>query len=583
MSCRALYGSGRDGRAREFHSFEIRFRFGAGFVNSADDYDYIVVGAGSAGAVVANRLSADPHNKVLLLEAGPASHHWSAIPLGYAKLLNNPAVNWRFEAEPEAATNGRRLYVPRGRLLGGSSAINGCAFVRGQAEDFDTWAQMGNKGWSYRDVLPFFKRMENYEGNGDELFRGADGPLRITNPEPKEPLYQKLIQAAGQVGIEQSSDYNGITQDGIAMSQATIARGRRQSTANCYLDPIRKRPNLHIVTEALTETLLLTGKRCIGVRYRVGHVAKEAQAGCEVIVSAGSINSPKLLELSGIGQADRLNGLGINVTHALPGVGENLRDHYAPRTRWAIGAKGYTFNDCGRGLGLVNQIMRYSIWRQGMLSMVAAPIRAFVRSREGLASPDVLLGWVPMLYEPGPRLSKQSGLTCYAHPMRPESKWHIHVTSSDPQRPPAIKFDFLSETIDAEITVRAIRIARSIMTAPAMADLQVSEIAPGAEQSKHDEILDWVKAAGETTYHPVGTCKMGVDVMAVVDPQLRVRGIQGLRIADASIMPTLTSGNTNAPAIMIGEKAADMILQSASDARIPSAIPQQPMRSGAKQ
>ena len=529
-------------------------------------YDYIVVGAGSAGAVVANRLSADARNKVLLLEAGPASHPWSRIPIGYARLITNPTANWLYASEPEANTNGRRLPVPRGKLLGGSSAINGMAFVRGQAQDFDTWAQMGNQGWSYDDVLPFFKRMERYEG-GDDAYRGRDGLLRVTNPPPRLPLLVALIKAAEQVGIPHNPDYNGATQDGIAMSQATIAAGRRMSTARCYLDPIRARKNLHIETDALADTLVLDGQRCVGVRYSVAGNPREARAEREVVVSAGSINSPQLLELSGIGQPERLRSLGIAVRHALPGVGENLRDHYAPRTRWAIGAKGFTFNDKGRGLGLVGQALRYALLQQGLLGMVAAPIRAFVRSREGLAAPDVLLGWVPMLTEPGPngpKLSRQSGMTCYAHPMRPESKGHIHIVSSDPRQPPAINFNFLSSPIDAEITARAVRIARSVMTAPALAPLQVTELAPGPARSTDDEILDWVRQAAETTYHPVGTCKMGVDAMAVVDAQLRVHGIAGLRVADASIMPTLTSGNTNAPSIMIGEKAADMVLLAAA-------------------
>ncbi len=529
-------------------------------------YDYIVVGAGSAGAVVANRLSSDPRTRVLLLEAGPTSHPWSRIPIGYAKLIQNPAVNWCYASEPEANTNGRKLPVPRGRLLGGSSAINGNAFVRGQAQDFDTWAQMGNRGWSYRDVLPFFKRMETYEG-GDDAFRGRDGPIRVTNPKGHDPLYQALIQAAGQVGIEHNPDYNGARQDGIAMSQATIAGGRRMSTAHCYLDPIRRRTNLRIETGALTESLLLDGKRCTGVRYRVGNIVHEACAGREVVVSAGTINSPQLLELSGIGQPDRLRDLGIEVRHALPGVGENLRDHYAPRTRWAIGAKGATFNDRGRGLSLVHQALRYLTSGTGMLGMVAAPIRAFVRTREGLESPDALLGWVPMLTEPGPkgpRLARRSGMTCYAHAIRPESKGHVHIIAADPRKAPAINFNFLSESIDAEITVRAVRIARAVMTAPAMAQMQVTELGPGASLTTDDEILDWVRRVGETTYHPVGTCRMGSDAKAVVDDRLRVRSLDGLRVADASIMPTLTSGNTNAPSIMIGEKAADMVLKGAA-------------------
>jgi choline dehydrogenase len=530
-------------------------------------YDYIVVGAGSAGAVIANRLSSDRRNRVLLLEAGPTSHPWSRIPIGYAKLIKNPAANWLYTAEPDANTNWRRLSAPRGRMLGGSSAINGNAFVRGQAQDFDTWAQMGNRGWSYKDVLPYFKRMESYQGGGDDSYRGREGPLRVTNPEPCDALYVALIKAASEVGIPHNPDYNGARQDGIAMSQATIANGRRMSTAHCYLDPIRRRPNLNIETGTLTEGILLEGRHCIGVRYSRGGIAHEARAAREVVVSAGSFNSPQLLELSGIGQPERLRGVGVEVRHALPGVGENLRDHYAPRTRWLIGTKGITFNDRGRGLALVHQALRYVLTGKGMLGMVAAPLRAFVRSRDGLEAPDLLLGWVPMLTDlgpKGPKLSRQSGMTCYAHPMRPESKGHVHITSTDPRQHPAINFKFLSAPIDGELTVRAVRIARSIMYAPAMADMALTEIGPGPARATHDEILDWVREVAETTYHPVGTCKMGSDAMAVVDDQLRVHGIDGLRVADASIMPTLTSGNTNAPSIMIGEKAADMMLKHAA-------------------
>ncbi len=527
-------------------------------------YDYIVVGAGSAGAVVANRLSADPATKVLLLEAGPKRHHWSPIPLGYSLLLENPAVNWCYSSEPEAATNGRRIPVPRGRMLGGSSSINGCAYVRGQAQDFDTWAQLGNRGWSYRDVLPFFMKMEAYEGGGDDAFRGRDGPIRVTDPRPADPLFQYIIKGAAEVGIPFNEDYNGAGQDGVAFSQASIAGGRRMSTAHCYLEPARRRPNLHIETGALAHHLEFEGKRCTGVTYQVGNDVRQASAGREVIVSAGSVNSPQLLELSGIGQPDRLKALGIAVRHALAGVGENLRDHYAPRTRWAIGAKGHTYNDRAGGWRLASHIAQYLLTRRGMLTFVAAPIRAFVRSRDGLDAPDLLLGWVPMLYEPGPRLSRQSGMTCYAHAMRPESKGHIHITSADPNQPPAIKFNFLSDPADAALTISAIRIVRAIMTAPAMRPLEVTEMAPGPDALSDDEILDWVRAAGETTYHPIGTCRMGRDAMAVVDERLRVHGTEGLRIADASIMPTLTSGNTNAPAIMIGEKAAAMVLEDAA-------------------
>ena len=531
-----------------------------------ETYDYIVVGAGSAGAAVAYRLSEDPKNKVLLLEAGPDSNLWSRIPVGYAKLLYNPKANWLYSAEPEANTNGRRIFVPRGKLLGGSSSINGMAFVRGQAQDYDTWAQMGNQGWSYDDVLPFFKRIERYEGGGDDTFRGREGPLTVTDPPPADPIFAKLIEAAGQVGIRHNPDYNGAAQDGIAMSQASISRGRRMSTAYAYLEPARLRPNLRIQTEALTEGMILEGTRCVGVRFSVRGVSQEARCGREVVISAGTINSPQLLELSGIGNPERLQAAGVTVKHALPGVGENLRDHYAPRTRWAVGTKGVTFNDRARGLGMVWQALRYVFKNEGLLGAVGAPIRAFVKSREGLEAPDLLLGWVPMLTEitpKGPKISSQSGMTCYAHPMRPESKGHIHIVSSDPRKAPAINFNFLSASIDGELTAIAVRIARAVMTAPALAPWNMTELAPGPALTTNDEILDWVKRAAETTYHPVGTCKMGNDPMAVVDSQLRVHGITGLRVADASIMPTLMSGNTNAPSIMIGEKAADMVLKAA--------------------
>ena len=301
-----------------------------------------------------------------------------------ARLITNPAANWLYSSEPEAGTSGRRLPVPRGKLLGGSSSINGMVFVRGQAQDFDTWAQMGNRGWSYTEVLPFFKRMESYAGAGDDALRGRDGPLRVTDPEPRDPLFATIIKAAAQVGIRHNPDYNGASQEGIAMSQATIAGGRRMSTARCYLDPIRNRRNLQIETEALTEGLVLDGKRCTGVRYSVAGEVREARAACEVVVSAGAFNSPQLLELSGIGQPERLRNLAIEVHHALPGVGEKLRDHYVPRTRWLVGKKDITFNDRGRGLSLAREALRYALFRQGMLAMTGAPIRTFVRSREGL-------------------------------------------------------------------------------------------------------------------------------------------------------------------------------------------------------
>lgn len=529
-----------------------------------ETYDYIVVGAGSAGSVLANRLSADPKHKVLVLEAGRESHPWSRVPVGFAKLIENPAANWLYSSEPEASTGNRRIPIPRGKLLGGSSSINGMVFVRGQSQDYDTWAQLGNRGWSYREVLPIFRDMESYQGEGDDEYRGRNGPLKVTENIESGPIYDALIKAAGEVGIKYTKDYNGASQDGIGMTQATIRNGRRMSTAVCYLDPARSRPNLSIQSQALTECLLFEGKRCVGVRYTVNGQQREARAAREVVVSAGSINSPQLLELSGIGQPEVLQGLGIEVRHALKGVGENLRDHYSPRMKWTVPrALGLTYNDHGRGVKLVWQALKYALTNKGLLGLPASPIRAYVRTRAGLDAPDAAISWIPFLAGANFKLHPDSGVTAITNILRSESTGSIHVSSSSPNRPPAIRFNFLSARLDQEVTLEAMRITRRIMTAPSMRDIATDEIAPGVNIDSDDELLDWVKKNAETTYHPVGTCKMGSDPMAVVDDQLRVHGIAGLRVADASIMPTLTSGNTNAPSIMIGEKASRMILAAA--------------------
>ena len=527
-------------------------------------FDYIVVGAGSAGSVLANRLSADPDHTVLVLEAGRPSHPWSRIPVGFARLIENPAANWLYSSEPDEGSGQRRIPVPRGKLLGGSSSINGMVFVRGQAQDYDTWAQLGNRGWSYREVLPIFRDMESYQGAGEDDYRGRGGPLKVSEGIETGPLYDALIKAAGEVGIGFTKDYNAAAQDGIGMTQTTIRAGRRMSTAVCYLDPARARPNLTIQADALTETLLLDGKRCVGVRYSLDGQPREARANREVIVSAGAINSPQLLELSGIGQPELLAGLGIEVRHALKGVGENLRDHFAPRMKWVVpAALGLTYNDKARGLGLVWQALRYALTNKGLLGLPASPIRAYVRTRPGLDAPDAGIAWVPFLVGPNFTLAKQSGMTAIMHILRSESTGSIHVMAPEPRTKPQIRFNFLSAQLDREVTLAAMRITRRIMTAPALRDIVADEIAPGANTAADDELLDWVKHNAETAYHPVGTCKMGSDPMAVVDEQLRVHGIAGLRVADASIMPTLTSGNTNAPSIMIGEKAARMVLAAA--------------------
>ena len=528
-------------------------------------YDYIIVGAGSAGAVVASRLSESGRYRVLLLEAGTrgSNHFWARVPVGTSKMIDDPTVNWCYKSEPDEGSGGRRIDVPRGKMMGGSSSINGMVYMRGQAQDYDHWAQLGNRGWSYQDVLPIFKGMESYAG-GDAQLRGREGPLRISDNPERGRLYDSFIAAAETVGIRHNRDYNGADQEGISMTQGSIHRGRRMSTARCYLDPARTRPNLGIETGALAESLILDGKRCVGVRYAVRGQKREARAAREVIVSAGAIASPQLLELSGIGQADRLKGLGIEVRHNLAGVGENLRDHFAPRMKWRVGRHGVTFNERARGLGALWQGVLYITAQTGFLSLPASPMRGFFKTRDGLDSPDAMFTVQPFLVTPDVKLAKEPGMTIITHQLRPDSKGSIHIKSADPAKPPAIRFNFLAESSDRDCVLACIRTVRRLVAAPPLAWLGATEFAPGAAAKSDSELLDFVTRTAETTYHPVGTCRMGSDPAAVVDDRLRVHGIAGLRVADASVMPTLTSGNTNAPSIMIGEKAARMVLEAAA-------------------
>ena len=539
---------------------------------NAELFDFIVVGAGSSGATLAARLSESGAHRVLLLEAGTegSGYFWSRVPVGVSKMIDLPAVNWCFTSEPDEGSGGRRIEVPRGKMLGGSSSINGMVYIRGQAQDYDHWAQLGNRGWSWQDVLPVYKKMENYDGGSVEL-RGRGGPLRITDtPRHKVPLLEKMIEAAAKIGLPFNPDLNGPTQDGIGMSQVTIARGRRQSTAYCYLDPARGRKNLTIEQGALGESLILEGKRCVGVRYSANGQKREARAAREVIVCSGSINSPKLLELSGIGQSELLRSLGITPIHELKGVGENLRDHYSPRVKFAITARNATFNDNARGWRLAREAIKYALWGEGFLASTAVPIRMYFRTRPGLETPDATISIAPFLYERvghERRISARRGITMNVNVLRSESTGSIQIKSADPAEPPAIRFNFLSARADRDGVLAAIRKGRELMATSPLKEMTGEEIAPGASLQSDEEILEWVRNNAETTYHPVGTCKMGNDPMAVVDPELRVRGIEGLRVADASIMPTLTSGNTNAPCIMIGEKCATMVLAAAGQER----------------
>jgi choline dehydrogenase len=409
--------------------------------------------------------------------------------------------------------------------------------------------------------------MENYAGGSDEL-RGRDGPLRITDTaRHKVPLLESMIEAAAKIGLPFNPDLNGPTQEGIGMSQVTIAKGRRQSTAYCYLDPARGRANLTIIQGALAQTLILEGKRCVGVRYTENGQKREARAAREVIVCSGSINSPKLLELSGIGQADLLRARGVTPVHELKGVGENLRDHYSPRIKFAITARNATFNDNARGWRLVREAFKYALWHEGFLATTAVPIRMYFRTRPGLETPDATISILPFLTERiggERRVARQRGITMNTNVLRSESIGSIHIKSNDPVEAPAIHFNFLSAQADRDGVLACIRKGRELMAASPLKEMTGEEIAPGAHLQTDQELLEWVRNTAETTYHPVGTCRMGSDAMAVVDAQLHVHGIDGLRVADASIMPTLTSGNTNAPCIMIGEKCAQMVLADAA-------------------
>ena len=527
------------------------------------DTDYLVIGAGSAGCVVAARLS-ETGARVTLLEAGPKDRHpWIHIPAGMLKLLQNQSLmNWGYVAEPQPGVNDREIRWPRGRTLGGTSSINGMLYVRGNPADFDIWAQMGCRGWSYAEVLPFFRKSETYRNGGDPEFRGTDGPLQVEDYRTILPLTHRFIEAAQQAGHPFRRDLNGEEQEGVGYSQMTRVGRWRGSTARTYLRGAGDR--VRVETEAQVSRLLFDGRRCIGAEFRQGGAIRRITVTREVILCGGAVNSPHVLQMSGIGPAEHLRSLGIEVLADMPAVGANLQDHYVSRVQHRV-KDSLSTNQLARGIRLAGEVARFFLRGNGALTFGVTTAQVFARSREGLASPDLQLLFTPASYALGQFgvLEKEPGMTCAICPVKPDSRGTVMARSADPFEKPAIRPNYLSARSDQALLAAGIRMVREIFAQPAIAQHSVQEILPGPGVTSDDEILAFNRQYGTTIYHPVGTCRMGEGPDAVVDSRLRVHGFAGLRVIDASVMPTLTTGNTNAPTIMIGEKGAAMIREDA--------------------
>ena len=526
--------------------------------------DYVVAGAGSAGCALAARLSEDPSTNVLLLEAGGKdTNPWIHVPVGYFKTMHDPRTDWCYRTEPEPSLNGRSLDWPRGKVLGGSSSINGLLYVRGQPRDFDHWRQLGNAGWSFEDVLPYFIKAEDQERGADE-WHGAGGPLGVSDMRVRRDVCDAFIAGAEEIGIPRNADVNGANQEGAGYFQLTMRKGFRCSTAAGYLRPARRRPNLRIVTGAHVHRLCFEGRRAVGVRYAVGAEVHEARARAEVLLCAGAIGSPQILQLSGVGPTDLLARHGIEPVHDLPGVGGNLQDHLQLRAVYKCTRP--TLNDeVNHPLRKMLIGIEYILKRSGPMSMGASQVYAFVRTRPELETPDIQFHFQPLSADkPGEGLHRFSAFTSSVCQLRPESRGRVRIKHPDPYAYPAIEPNYLATALDRETAVAGLRMTRAIAGTRAMRPFVEEELLPGPEAHTDEKLLEAARGIAETIYHPVGTCAMGQGSNAVVDERLRVHGIGGLRVVDASVMPVITSGNTNAPTIMIAEKAADMIRADAA-------------------
>ena len=532
-----------------------------------EQFDYIIIGAGSAGCVLANRLTADGRFSVCILEAGPSD--WDPfihIPAGFMKTLVNPKINWLYEATPSEWTGGRVVAVPRGKTLGGSSSINGHVYNRGQRMDFDSWAQLGNSGWGYSDVLPYFKRCEEKIGEGDELYRGKNGNLKITDLEWRHPLCDAFIKGANSIGIPTNTDYNGANQEGVSYVQRTTYKRRRVSSARAFLNPAKSRKNLTVYTNAHVTRILFEARRAIGVELKRGDSSGQTQrisAKREVILSGGAINSPQVLQLSGIGPANLLNDLEIPLVHDLPGVGENLRDHYAPR--FTARVKNIdTINEKARGPRLWWEVAKYLLGGNSIVNLSPTLVYCFWHSDENVRNKDLQLTFTPASYKEGVQseLDDQPGFTIASWQQRPDSRGYVRARTSNPFEAPEIQPNYLKEESDRTVLLAGMKLARKLMKTDALKPYFDYEQYPGEKVQSDDELLQVAKERGTTTFHVMGTCRMGPasDPSAVVDDNLCVKGIEGLRVIDASIMPNMLSANLNAAVMMIAEKGSDLIL-----------------------